>query len=330
MFRLVLVGLIVLGCFSLVQSRAGTVVVLNTVNAGLSGTAIREVREGKLAGHAYKENFLGQAEYESGIIYNISTKVFQSNNYVNINDPSAVSTQINSISAQDNNRYGGMVYFGNSFVPYRVYGFIRTSGGSYFRIEPSGATRSEVHGLSGDKAVGWFDIGGVRKGFLHQGNSDSTGFTTLEFPGASSTEARGVDSNYVVGNAVVSGVQYGFRYDILTGGYTSYRATGNLDTYFNDINDGIIVGTATSGGQNIPFLMQNGQYEFFSFQGNTNLSASGSSYDNGILAGSYVTSTGEALGYYAIVPEPNTSTLLSVSLCLQAILNRSQMRRRKQ
>ena len=79
-----------------------------------------------------------------------------------------------------------------------------------------------------------------------------------------------------------------------------------------------------------PFLMQNGQYEFFSFQGNTNLSASGSSYDNGILAGSYVTSTGETLGYYATVPEPNTSTLLSISLCLQAILNRSQMRRRKQ
>ena len=329
MLRLILVGLVVLDCVTLVETRAGTVVVLNTVNAGLTGTAIREVREGKLAGHAYKENLFGQAEYESGIIYNISTRALQTNNYVNINDPSAVSTQINSISATDNNRYGGMVYFGNSLVLYRVYGFIRTSDGSYFTIEPSGATRSEVHGLSGDKTVGWFDIGGVRKGFLHQGNSYSTGFTTLEFPGASSTEARGVDGNYVVGNAVIGGVQYGFSYDISTGGYTPYRATGNLDTYFNDINDGMIVGTATSGGQNIPFLMQNGQYEFFSFQGNPSLSASGSSYDNGILAGSYVTSTGETLGYYANVPEPSTSTLIVLSLYLQALLNRSRRLRTK-
>ena len=117
MLRLILVGLVVLGCVTLVETRAGTVVVLNTVNAGLTGTAIREVREGKLAGHAYKENLFGQAEYESGIIYDISTRAPQTNNYVNINDPSAVSTQINSISATDNNRYGGMVYFGNSLVP---------------------------------------------------------------------------------------------------------------------------------------------------------------------------------------------------------------------
>ena len=214
MSRLIPLGLVVFNFISLFELTAGTVVVLNTVNAGLTGTAVREVREGKLAGFVYKENFLGQAEYESGIIYNISTRALQTNNYVNINDPSAVSTQINSISATDNNRYGGMVYFGTELVLYRVYGFIRTSSGSYFTIEPPGATRSEVHGLSGDKTVGWFDIGGVRKGFLHQGNSYSTGFTTLAFPGASSTEARGVDGNYVVGNALIGGVQYGFSYDV--------------------------------------------------------------------------------------------------------------------
>jgi len=326
MVRLIPLGLVVFNFISLSELTAGTVVVLNTVNAGLTGTAVREVREGKLAGHAYKEDLWGVAEYEKGIVYNISTRTLQTNNYVNINDPSAVSTQINSISATDNNRYGGMVYFGNSLVPYRVYGFIRTSGGSYFTIEPSGATRSEVHGLSGDKTVGWFDIGGVRKGFLHQGNSYSTGFTTLEFPGASSTEARGVDGNNVVGNAVIGGVQYGFSYDISTGGYTPYRATGNLDTYFNDINDGMIVGTATSGGQNIPFLMQNGQYEFFSFQGNPSLSASGSSYDNGILAGSYVTSTGETLGYYANVPEPKTSFLMGLGVYFLAWANNKRLR----
>jgi hypothetical protein len=323
------VGLVVLACFSLVQSRAGTVVVLNTVNAGLSGTAIREVREGKLAGYAYKENFLGQAEYESGIVYNISTQSRQTNNYIKTDGNTAWSTQINSISATDNNRYGGMVYFGTELVLYRTYGFIKTSTGSYFTIEPAGATRSEVHGLSGDKTVGWFDIGGVRKGFLHQGNSYSTGFTTLEFPGASLTEARGVESNYVVGNTIIGGENYGFRYDIATGGYVAYRATGNLDTYFNDINDGMIVGTAISSGRNIPFLMQNGNYEFFDFQGNSSLSATGSSYDNGILAGSYVTSTGETLGYYANVPEPNTSTLIALSLFLQALLSRSRRLRTK-
>jgi hypothetical protein len=330
MVRLIPLGFVVFNFISLSELTAGTVVVLNTVNAGLTGTAVREVRDGKLAGHAYKEDLWGVAEYEKGIIYNISTRTLQTNNYVNINDPSAVSTQINSISATDNNRYGGMVYFGNSLVPYRVYGFIRTSGGSYFTIEPSGATRSEVHGLSGDKTVGWFDIGGVRKGFLHQGNSYSTGFTTLEFPGASLTEARGVESNYVVGNTIIGGENYGFRYDIATGGYVAYRATGNLDTYFNDINDGLIVGTAISSGRNIPFLMQNGNYEFFDFQGNSSLSATGSSYDNGILAGSYVTSTGETLGYYANVPEPNTSTLFALSLFLQALLSRSRRLRTKQ
>jgi len=330
MVRLIPVGLVVFNFISLSELTAGTVVVLNTVNAGLTGTAIREVRDGKLAGHAYKEDLWGVAEYERGIIYNISTRTLQTNNYVNINDPSAVSTQINSVSANDNNRYGGMVYFGNSLVPYRVYGFIRTSSGSYDKIEPSGATRSEVHGLSGDKTVGWFDIGGVRKGFLHQGNNYSTGFTALAFPGATSTEARGVENNYVVGNTIIGGENYGFRYDIATGGYVAYRATGNLDTYFNDINDGVIVGTVTSGGQNIPFLMQNGQYEFFSFQGNPSLSASGSSYDNGILAGSYVTSTGETLGYYANVPEPSTGTFVAFSLIMQAFLRRSQRLRTKQ
>ena len=329
MVRLIPLGLVVFNFISLSELTAGTVVVLNTVNAGLTGTAVREVRDGKLAGHAYKEDLWGVAEYEKGIIYNISTRTLQTNNYVNINDPSAVSTQINSISATDNNRYGGMVYFGNSLVPYRVYGFIRTSGGSYFTIEPSGATRSEVHGLSGDKIVGWFDIGGVRKGFLHQGSSYSTGFTTLEFPGASLTEARGVESNFVVGNTIIGGENYGFRYDIASGSYVAYRATGNLDTYFNDINDGMIVGTATSGGRNIPFLMQNGNYEFFDFQGNSSLSATGSSYDNGILAGSYVTSTGETLGYYANVPEPNTSTLIALGLFLQVLLNRSRRLRTK-
>ena len=329
MTRLIPVFLVIFNFISLSELTAGTVVVLNTVNAGLTGTAIREVRDGKLAGHAYKKYFSGSPENEVGIIYNISTQTRQTNNYIKSDGNTAWSTQINSISATDNNRYGGMVYFGTEPVLYRTYGFIRTTSGSYFTVEPAGATRSEVHGLNGDKTVGWFDIGGVRKGFLHQGNSYSTGFTTLEFPGASLTEAKGVDSNYVVGSTIIGGENYGFRYDIATGGYVASRATGNLDTYFNDINDGMIVGTATLGGQNIPFLMQNGQYEFFSFQGNSGLSASGSSYDNGVLAGSYVTSTGETLGYYAIVPEPSTSTLIVLSVCLQVFLRRFQMLRTK-
>jgi len=302
---------------------AGTVVVLNTINAGLTGTAIREVRDGKLAGFAYKENFLGQAEYESGIIYNISTQTRQTNNYIKTDGNPAWSTQINSISATDNNRYGGMVYFGGELVFYRTYGFIRSASGSYFTVEPAGATRSEVHGLNGDKTVGWFDISGVRKGFLHQGSDYSSGFTTLQFPGATSTEARGVEGNYVIGNAVIGGLQYGFRYDISTGNYDSaYRATGNLETFFNDINDGMIVGTATSSGRNIPFLMQNGNYEFFDFQGNPTLSASGSSYDNGVLAGSYVTATGETLGYYANVPEPSSFFLALFAASMSLLYSR--------
>jgi hypothetical protein len=321
MTRVLIVG-IMLVLFCAGRSGAGTTVVLNTVNAGLTGTAIREVRDGKLAGFAYKENFLGQAEYEAGIIYNISTQTRQTYNYIKTDGNAAWSTQINSISATDNNRYGGMVYFGTELVLYRTYGFIRTASGTYFTIEPNGATRSEVHGLNGDKTVGWFDISGVRKGFLHQGNNFSSGFMTLEFPGSTSTEARGVDGNFVIGNTVIGGLQYGFRYDLSTGGYAAFRATGNLETYFNDINDGVIVGTATSSGRNIPFLMHNGNYEFFDFQGNPALSASGSSYDNGILVGSYVTSTGETLGYYANVPEPKTGLLVSFSAALTLFYRR--------
>jgi hypothetical protein len=68
--------------------------------------------------------------------------------------------------------------------------------------------------------------------------------------------------------------------------------------------------------------MHNGNYEFFDFQGNPALSASGSSYDNGILVGSYVTSTGETLGYYANVPEPKTGLLVSFSAALTLFYRR--------
>ena len=67
MTRLIPVFLVIFNFISLSELTAGTVVVLNTVNAGLTGTAIREVRDGKLAGHAYKKYFSGFPENEEDL-----------------------------------------------------------------------------------------------------------------------------------------------------------------------------------------------------------------------------------------------------------------------
>ena len=304
------------------------------VNAGLTGTEIREIRDGKLAGFRYENSFLGTRNYEQGFITDITTGVSSTYMYSDGTRGVAVSTQIYAISTTDNNRYGGMAYFGE-FLPVRVYGFTRESNGSAAIVEPAGVSNSSVEGIYGNSSVGWAVQSGKKFGFFRLDSGASAGFYRLDYnkPGfglSSSTEATGIYGSIIVGTTVISGVDYGFAYNTSNGTFSNpYLASGASATFFNDFNDGVIAGTATVAGTNTPFILNpyTDQLEYFtSVEG---YSASGRSYDNGVLAGTITIQTGEKLGFYANVPEPNTSSLLLLSLCLQAILNRSQMARRE-
>lgn len=298
----------------------GIVVQFNTVNGGLTGTQIREVRDGKLAGFRYQNSFLGTRNYEEGFITNIATGVSSTYKYTDSVKGLATSTQIYAISTTDNNRYGGMSYFGE-FLPVRVYGFVKNSNGSSLIVEPSGVSNSSIEGIYGNTCVGWYEQGGKRYGFYKIELGSDAGFYSVLYNknavDASSTELRGLWGGTAVGTATYGSISYGFGFN--NSGFSNlYSAPGSTSTYFNDYNDGLIAGTATIGGVNTPFLFDpaNSQWEFYTSP--EGYAASGSSYDNGILAGSYVTATGETLGYYANVPEPKSLflALFAASLSL--------------
>jgi hypothetical protein len=317
-----------------VNSKAA-VVQYNIVNAGLTGTQIREIRDGKLAGFRYQNSFLGTRNYEEGFIKNITSEAPSFYTYVDSVKGTATSTQIYAISTTDNNRYGGIAYFGE-FLPVRVYGFVKNANGSSSIVEPPAVSNSSIEGIYGDTSVGWLEQSGKRYGFYKIETGANAGYYSVMFNNASlglgsasATELRGIWGGFAVGTATYGNTNYGFGFN---GSEFSglYSAPGSTSTVFNDYNDGLIAGTATVSGINKPFLFNpnNNEWEFFTNP--EGVSASGSSYDNGILVGSYVTSTGETLGYYANVPEPKTSTLIVLSLCLQALLNRSHLHKRKQ
>ena len=290
----------------------GLVVQYQTVNAGLTGTEIREIRDGKLAGFRYENSFIGTRNFEEGFVTNIVTKTSSIEKF-----PSSVSTQIYAISTTDNNRYGGMVYFGENF-PTRVYGFLRGSDGGYSFAEPPNVSNSSVEGIYGNISVGWAVQNGKRSGFFRVDSATNSSYFKIDynkagFAAPTYTEATGVFGDVVVGTTIINGITYGFGCNISTGAFSDpFLAPSSTATFFNDYNDGLIAGTATIGGVNTPFLLDpsTNQPEYFiSPQG---YSASGRSYDNGILAGSYTTSSGEKLGFYANVPEPNINTLFLV------------------
>jgi hypothetical protein len=306
----------------------------NTINAGLTGTEIREIRDGKVAGFRYENSFLGTRNYEQGFISNLTTRASSVYTYVDPVKGTASSTQIYAISTTDNNRYGGIAYFGE-FLPVRVYGFVKNANGSSSIVEPPGVSNSSIEGIYGDTSVGWFEQSGKRYGFYKIETGANVGYYSVMFNNASqglgsasATELRGIWGGFAVGTATYGNTNYGFGFN---GSEFSqlYTAPNSTSTYFNDYNDGIIAGTATIGGANKPFLFNPVTSEWEFFTSPEGYSATGSSYDNGILVGSYLTSSGQKLGYYANVPEPNTSSLLLLSLCLQVILNRSQMARRE-
>jgi hypothetical protein len=299
-----------------VNVSTATVVQYNTINAGLNGTEIWEVRDNKLVGFRY-ESFGGFRFREEGFITNIVTGSSSIYNF-----SGARSTQLYAISTTDNNTYGGMAWFGPTLST-RVYGFLQPSSATGFLSEPPYASSSTIQGIYGNSAVGWVQIGSSRVGFLRHATDTTTTFIPVDYSNsgitASSTEARGVFGNIVVGTTNVGGTNYGFAWNSLSNQFTHpFLAAGSTQTFFNDINDGFIVGTATLNGKNTPFLLEpvSGLLEYFSSpQG---YAASGKSYDNGILAGSYVTSNNETLGYYANVPEPNSLflALFAASLSL--------------
>ena len=265
----------------------GIVVQYQVVDAGLTGTAIREIREGKLAGFRYENSFLGTRNFEEGFVKNISTGVPSLYKY-----PNAYSTQIYAISTTDNNQYGGMAYFGELF-PVRVYGFTKESNGNVNIIEPLGASNSSVEGIYGITSVGWYEL-------------------------------RGIWGGVAVGSATFGGRSYGFGMSNseFSGIYSA--PGGSSGTYFNDYNDGLIAGTATFNGVNKPFLFNPSTEVWEFFVSPEGYSASGSSYDNGILAGSYVTTSGETLGYYAYVPEPNIGRLVVLALAMYTLFSRKR------
>jgi hypothetical protein len=301
----------------------GIVVQYQVVDAGLTGTAIREIREGKLAGFRYENSFLGTRNFEEGFVKNISTGVPSLYKY-----PNAYSTQIYAISTTDNNQYGGMAYFGELF-PVRVYGFTKESNGNVNIIEPLGASNSSVEGIYGITSVGWYEQGASRYGFLRVESDSVSSFLRVAYNNplqgyASSTELRGIWGGVAVGSATFGGRSYGFGMSNseFSGIYSA--PGGSSGTYFNDYNDGLIAGTATFNGVNKPFLFNPSTEVWEFFVSPEGYSASGSSYDNGILAGSYVTTSGETLGYYAYVPEPNIGRLVVLALAMYTLFSRKR------
>lgn len=325
MIRVLAVGVTAISAFlSSASDSLGIVVQFNTVNAGLTGTQIREVRDGKLAGFRYQNSFLGTRNYEEGFITNIATGVSSTYMYTDSVKGLATSTQIYAISTTDNNRYGGMSYFGE-FLPVRVYGFVKNSNGSSLIVEPPGVSNSSIEGIYGNTSVGWYEQNGKRYGFYRIESGSDTGFYSVLYNknavDASSTELRGLWGGTAVGTATYGNISYGFGFN--NSGFSNlYSAPGSTSTYFNDYNDGLIAGTATIGGVNTPFLFNpvNSQWEFFTSP--EGYAASGSSYDNGILAGTYIASTGETLGYYANVPEPKSYILVLLSAALGLVYRR--------
>ena len=315
--------------FSLISVSHSAVVQYATVGfAGWTGAEVREIRNGKIAGFRYENLFLGRRE--EGFIQDISTQTTSSYSY-----PGQTSTQIYAISTTDNSRIGGMIYSSNLF--YQVFGFAANSSNtSTNKINPPEAYRSSVESINGTRTVGWYDSGlsSNNKGFVHQGSDYSTGYTTVAYPdvNSSSTRLTGIQDDILVGTTTINAVDYGFIYDLSkTSNQYSIPLiiTNSTDTRFNDINDNFIVGTATIGGIDKPFLCDflTGRVEFFTSP--EGFSAEGYSYDNGIIAGTYTTPSGEKLGFYANVPEPNSKTLIALSLFLQALLNRSRRLRTK-
>jgi hypothetical protein len=314
---------------SLVLDSKAAVVQYITVNTGLSGTEIREVRNGQLGGFRYENSFLGTRNYEQGVIFNISSGVSTTYMY-----SGASSTQIYAISATDNARIGGMAYFGE-FLPVRVYGFIKEVNGSAAIVEPPAVSNSSVEGINGNVSVGWAVQGGKRSGFFKFESSTNSTYYKLDysktgFNPSSSTEATGIFGSTIVGTTTINGVNYGYAWNSSNGTFSDpFLAVGSSATFFNDFNDGLIAGTATLNGVNTPFLLDPFSSQIEYFANSQGYSSFGSSYDNGVLAGTYTTSSGQTLGYYAYVPEPNTSTLIALSLCLQVLLNRSRRLRTK-
>ena len=278
---------------------------------GLTGTEVREIRDGKLAGFRYENSFLGTRNYEEGF-----TKVISTGSQYIYRYPNKDSTQIYAISTTDNNQVGGMIYSAN--MTYQVFGFTANqSSNTQFQINPPGAYRSSVESINGLRSVGWYDLGAssANRGFLQQGTDYSTGFTTIVYPNANTTSTRltGIQGDILVGTTTINSREYGFIYDLSkTSDQFSVPLliTNSTGTRFNDINDNFIVGTAIIGGVNKPFLCDffTGQVEFFTSP--EGYSAEGYSYDNGIIAGTYDTPTGNKLGFYATVPEPGSSSLL--------------------
>ena len=328
MFRMLIIGFMaMLMLVSGALDSFATVVQYQIVNAGLTGTEIREIRDGKLAGFRYENSFLGTRNYEQGFITNITTGVSSTYMYSDGARGVAVSTQIYAISTTDNNRYGGMAYFGE-FLPVRVYGFTRESNGSAAIVEPSGVSNSSVEGIYGNSSVGWAVQSGKKYGYFQLDSGASASFYRLDYnkPGfglSSSTEATGIYGSIIVGTTVISGVNYGFAYNASNGTFSNpYLASGASATFFNDFNDGVIAGTATVAGTNTPFIFNpyTDQLEYFtSVEG---YSASGRSYDNGVLAGTITTQTGEKLGFYANVPEPKSHILVLISASLGLVYRR--------
>ena len=320
----------VIACFFYLDAGAKAAVVqYNTVNGGLTGTQIREVRDGKLVGFRYENSFLGTRNYEQGFITNINTGASSVYTYVDSVKGTATSTQLYAISTTDNNRYGGMAYFGE-FLPVRVYGFVKNANGSSSIVEPPGVSNSSIEGIYGDTSVGWYEQSGKRYGFYKIESGTNPGFYSYLYSNpdrgsASGTELRGIWGDTFVGNAIYDSVSYGFGANN-TGVSNLYLAPDASATYFNDFNDGLIAGTATINGINKPFLFNPITEDWEFFTSPEGYSASGSSYDNGILAGSYVASTGETLGYYAIVPEPSTSFLMGLGFYFLAWANNKRFR----
>lgn len=299
---------------ALAKTSFGAVVQYQVVNMGLTGTEVREIRDGKVAGFRYENSFLGTRNYEEGF-----TKVISTGSQYIYRYPNKDSTQIYTISTTDYNQVGGMIYSAN--MTYQVFGFsANQSSNTQTQINPPGAYRFSVESINGLRTVGWYDLGvsSANRGFIHQGTDYSTGFSTIVYPNANTTSTRltGIQGDILVGTTTINSKEYGFIYDLSkTSDQFSVPLliTNSTATRFNDINDNFIVGTATIGGINKPFLVDflTGQVEFFTAP--EGYSAEGYSYDNGVIAGTYDAPSGNKLGFYATVPEPTGVSFLIMS-----------------
>ena len=248
----------------------------------------------------------------------------QLTHYTNITAPVIQPMAVNKASAT-----AGFYCCGLGPGNTAVYsGFLRTGGGQFRAIVPTGASSSFAAGINSKAiVVGGYCVAPLgcsqlvgQHGYQFQGFSFPGTFRTIDYPGAVSTVAGGINStNQVVGTycdqtltCLAIGGDHGFLDD--NGTFSAIDFPGATKTGANAINDsGQIVGVYSAQSHFRGYLLSGGVY--------TTINPSGATYSNaeGInnlreIVGTYLDASNQQHGFmynagvYTTIDRPGASS----------------------